>query len=427
MNPDFHLTRPEQELMGILHRKLERTFESGPTIASVEKLAQQLFQWFSVANAYNGTEVARSCVFVETAIIGWLTPRQSYGAHEFVVALMDRLTWKQAMTLLKTVTDHQTTIAEMKEHFQATGAEKKHSYVTYSGKILLMYTQLYTMSSAITDLVPRPQEWGFTQAEQQRIAEEGAFLAQTLDERREYGVKACFLQDGFFHNPHEAWAFQDGFREHRVKLTHGHLLSDPVATVACSTKDTIFKMAKKRKQLWPPTEEYPARIAFAIQRDGSLSCASSNQTVLLEEIFKLAGREDAYPMFHFVQMLRIYSLIVPETIRREHNVAQLQQLPKDIKARQAYLADLPGVFRRMWLPRTRLETPAPTSSTSAESQTQNSPQEVVGFFRKLPKGHTASEQAKALALQEKGKLPPPGKTYVKERTGGELSLREVRR
>jgi hypothetical protein len=252
-------------------------------------------------------------------------------------------------------------------------------------------------------------------------------LAQQLDERREYGVKACFMQDGFFHAPNFAWAFQDGFREHSDALVHRQLLSTPLATAVCSPKDVIFRMAKKRKALWPPSKDYPACMAFAIERDGSLSF-SPTQSAPLESIFVLAGRESSYPLFHFIQMLRIYSLIVPETVRREHHVPQLQELPKAPRARDAYMADLPGVFHKLWLPRTRIEAPASTGELSDEnSQTRNSPQEVVGFFRKLPKGHTASEQAKALALREKGKLPPPGKTYVKERTGDELSVREVRR
>lgn len=407
-----------------LHRKISRSYESNPTINSVDKLVEQLVQWLPITNSRAGADIAANCVVVDAFLTSW-ADKQCREGSEFAAVLMDRMAWKFAVILLETVTDHSTTIIAMRKQLLTAGITTQ-AHTVFAGKIVLRYKQLYDMSIACKELVPHPQTWGFTQAEQDHIAKEGAFLGQALDERREYGVKACFLRDGFFHARNEAWAFQDGYQEHRANLTHEHLSPNPIATVMCSAKDTIFRMAKKRKNLWPPTEEYPARMAFAIQRDGSLSCAS-NQAVPLEKIFQLTGHEDAYAMFHFVQMLRIYSLIVPETVRREYGVPQLPELPKAPKARDAYMADLPGVFRRMWLPRTRLETPAPTNATNAEPQTRNNPQEVVGFFRKLPKGHTASEQAKALALREKGKLPPPGKTYVKERIGDELSLREVRR
>lgn len=283
------------------------------------------------------------------------------------------------------------------------------------------YTYKLRMQQQLQGKLFDLSQWHITPQENAEITACSRDVLAAILDYSAYAVKPCFLQDGFFHGGQDVWTISDGPTEIRTVFGSQLLAPSLLAIFGVLPKSELPAPNAAVRVADNPT----TKMLFGIHADGGLY-TDWHRYWPIEVLFGQAGRIDYLPLFRLVQLLRLHDLVVPEMVHRTSGLPAWPTLPEKHKEREAFKKQLPTTFRKLWLPRKRyIESVAAKKATSASNQRQ-APAEVVGFFRKLPKGHTASERAKAVSLEERGKLPPAGQTYVRDRNATNV-LHEVRR
>lgn len=298
------------------------------------------------------------------------------------------------------------------------------------------YSRRLNMVRAVQERLPYTQEWidalGLTATELDAYS---AYVAYQIAECRRYGVKPCVMQDGIMHLAEDTWVFLDGFDEFG-KLRSDYLegLRTPLAITHLADRKSVRSLESQTFQegkMGGLSPSYDRYMTVSVQLDGTLTIDSELGLYPLERIFEEAGRADIFAVFRLVHLMRLSDLIVPEIVRQRHQAPDWPSSPRNKSAYRAHVEALPGRLRQLVIPRVRLLEDVDAIQQAQEGELaedmdfseglQGSEQRIlgpmVGHFRRLPAGYSASPEACSLALEQRGMLPPEGMTYVKRRDG----------
>lgn len=298
------------------------------------------------------------------------------------------------------------------------------------------YSRRLDMVRAVQERLPYTQEWidalGLTTAE---LDEYSAYVAYQIAECRRYGVKPCVMQDGIMHLSEDTWVFLDGFDEFG-KLPSDYLegLRTPLAITHLADRKNVKSLETQTFQqgkMGGISPSYNRYMSVSVQLDGALTIDSELGLYPLKRIFEEAGRADVFAVFRLIHLMRLSDLIVPEIVRQRYEAPDWPTTPRNKSAHRAYVEALPDQLRQLVIPRVRLLEDVDAIQQAQEGELaedidfseslQGSEQRIlgpmVGHFRRLPAGYSASPEACSLALEQRGMLPPEGMTYVKKRDG----------
>lgn len=263
-------------------------------------------------------------------------------------------------------------------------------------------------------------------------------LAANLERLRAYGVKPCIFEDGLLHPSSHSWIFNDGHEFIRgLDPEKKHGLEQPIAVTHLALKSTINRIRPVTYRDGTPyrrlSHGFEPYMAVAIKNGGVMTMDVEQGLIPTEGIFREASLDSVYPQFQLVHLLRLFELVVPEEVTR--GMPAWPSLPSTRKGREELQAKTPRMWRSLVLPRQRIlrepgllealerEIVEGLELTNRLSQPQSDPREIIGFLRRLPKGHKASPSARELAWKEQTLQIPDGYTYVK--TQGDGPVEEI--
>ncbi|MFZ2803823.1 MAG: hypothetical protein WA001_01225 [Patescibacteria group bacterium] len=256
-------------------------------------------------------------------------------------------------------------------------------------------------------------------------------VVDALHERRKYGVKPAYFQDGLVHAPPQAWLILDTDEVRSREMDPLGLNRGCMAWFALANKSDIIGLdTRPRTEDGLPTLllglEFPTYFQWFLDREGEFHM-QPNGSMPVRSVYRAAGKEDEYSLVKLVNILRLYNLTVPLRI-----VEELSETTPPYDASGG--SHDPGIRPpslldpRLVLQRIRRLTENPESLTQAFDEEAGRDEErtlrrigrhdCVGHARRLPAGHRASPRARNLAAQE-GIVLEPNETYVQKHKRGE--------
>lgn len=268
-------------------------------------------------------------------------------------------------------------------------------------------------------------------------------LLQALHERRKYGVKPAYFQDGFIHQPEQAWVILGMEDVSDERMDPLGLVDDCMAWFLLARKDELQSLALCHRTdgvgVRRASPQFRSYASWFFQRDGQLTLSSSG-LLPARDIFVAEGKEEEFSLITLIQLMRLYDLTVP--LRIVGRVPGMPPQPVHLGRPQGDAERIRRLLDpRLLLPRLRELTEDPQRATQ-EFETESAQDEertlrrirrhvCIGHARVLPMGRHASPRAQALAAAD-GVTLEPNETYVKkhERGVGDVPLgthRAVRR
>lgn len=253
-----------------------------------------------------------------------------------------------------------------------------------------------------------------------------------------YGVKSCVMRDNLLHPADYAWVMNDG-REtfsHFVPKGGDIAQMDPPLALGILAKHAGVRTSRPTKSIEQIGMTPMRRLNFDfasnaftstnLYSDGRVTLDTGFGMVSMKSVFEELQVEELYNLFHLLQLMRIYDLVVPVELTKSRGVPSLP-----IRRRRP---NEPEEFKLTWrtlvVPRIRLvddprlisaleqEIAQDKAFTAAYGGVRES-REIMGFLRRLQPGHQAGDTARELAKQERGWLSlPEGYTYVRNHNWG---------
>jgi len=298
------------------------------------------------------------------------------------------------------------------------------------------YQARFRAAAAIGNAFRGDFPWGFSEAELADAKERADEVAARIAEHRHYGVKDCLMQDGIMHAPGEAWVFKDGMSLQEPDVPRARLIAVTHLVDRKKVRKSLDFVTVQRDGLRWQEVDFPTKLLVAIHENGNLTIDPEYGAQTLKAVFEGLDKAPAYEIFRLVHLLRLSDLVLPLEVYRQLDVPSWPVMPSTRKARAEQREQIPGLLRRLMVPRMRiLEQPALIEAAlqaemiQAEADTDaaeaaqlggkpRAKHKVPGFKRLLPKGCVASPEAHVLAWRQRKIILEDGWTFVRSHNRG---------
>lgn len=253
-----------------------------------------------------------------------------------------------------------------------------------------------------------------------------------------YGVKPCTMQDGLLHDPDFAWVMNDGADIMSFLLPDGVELAriDPPLAVTMLARRSAIKILKPtlRKEKIGITPfrslsfDFNSYTSANLYLDGRVTLEVGWGMIPLQGVFAEAGVGELYELFHLLQLLRVYDLVVPVEL------AESRRVPAWPVRRRRQSIDPESTeptWRQLVVPRIRMLRDLEGLASGIEREIAEDlaftrqygggireSREIQGFLRRIRAGRQATDRARQFAWEERGWEIPEGYTYVKKHDWG---------
>lgn len=252
-----------------------------------------------------------------------------------------------------------------------------------------------------------------------------AFAAR-LNELRHRELTSCFVTDGLIVPEDKAWIYGDTapiLRLFAQSDTPDLMQQVALGFLAPRSETRDLRMSEVKGTGWERdrgwdvsglTVSFTAYLTFHIRLDGHVDLGEST-SFPAERVFTEAGCSWGYEPFRFIQLLRLYGMVVTaEQARRESPDTDSPQVASRPRRRRP-----PKVteIRDFWIPRLRRGRLEPETvledltRTVRRASRKHGRHFVPGFDRDLPAGQSPSQTQIDLAAAAHVTLRP-GKTWV---------------
>ncbi|MFA5106642.1 MAG: hypothetical protein WC506_06830 [Candidatus Micrarchaeia archaeon] len=260
---------------------------------------------------------------------------------------------------------------------------------------------------------------------------------------QKYGVKTVVFRDGLLNVAGFDWIFSETmFKPTGDRMTDFSARAHFRDVQACIS---LVKRGVKPSELFNVNNlKYSARsqlnftsidglMTAYIGSDGEIGLSAGPGVSPLRDIFAAQGRGELYDYFHFVQLMRLFDLVVPVV-----QVAKMPVLPSEPSAvgkilQASGISKKPRDYIDILLPRVRLleshspdvladlikEVEVSETETIKRVHKPHAEHTVIGFVRPLPQGYKPSKRARELAFENlNGYVLQDNETYVKTHKSG---------